>query len=82
MGTDNMNYKKLINYRLRDERALIFILSVMLVSILIGTIIKQIIDLKGIIVILLIFIAFIGKYFYKKQFWRNEKCKMVIRLCV
>ena len=33
MGTDNMNYKKLINYRLRDERALIFILSVMLVSI-------------------------------------------------
>ena len=52
MGTDNMNYKKLINYRLRDERALIFILSVMLVSILIGTIIKQIIDLKGIIVIL------------------------------
>ena len=62
MGTDNMNYKKLINYRLRDERALFFILSVMLVSILIGTIIKQIIDLKGIIVILLIFIAFIGKY--------------------
>ena len=67
MGTDNMNYKKLINYRLRDERALNFILSVMLVSILIGTIIKQIIDLKGIIVILLISIAFIGKYFYKKH---------------
>ena len=71
MGTDNMNYKKLINYRLRDERALIFILSVMLVSILIGTIIKQIIDLKGIIVILLISIAFIGKYFYKKHCFSN-----------
>lgn len=66
METDNMNYKKLINYRLRDEKALIFIFSVMLASILIGLIIKQIIDLTGIIVLLLLFIACIGRYFYKK----------------
>lgn len=62
-----MNYKKLIYYRLRDERALIFLFSIMLVSILIGTIIKNIIDLKGIIVILFVFIVFIGRYFYKKH---------------
>lgn len=62
-----MNYKKLIYYRLRDERALIFLFSIMLVSILIGTIIKNIIDLKGVIVILFVFIVFIGRYFYKKH---------------
>lgn len=62
-----MNYKKLIYYRLRDERALIFLFSIILTSILIGTIIKNIIDLKGLIVILFVFIALIVRYFYKKH---------------
>lgn len=61
-----MDYKKLIGYILRDWRAFILIISLMLISILVGLVIINEISFSSVISLLIIFIICVGYYFYKK----------------
>ena len=62
-----MNYQELINYRLKDEKACIFIISVMLISIFIGLLIIGKLSITSVMVLLIVFIIFVGQYIYRKS---------------